>query len=332
MLLEILCELVVYYTVYKRSYICVAELLLCLPLELRLRQLHGDDGGDTLAHILAGYLVVALYYVCFYAVGVYDAGERRFEAGLVHAALGRVYVVCKRHESFTVAVVILQRDLGDGVALHAGEIYDVLMDGVFVVIEIRHKFAYAALVAQLLPLLLPLALVAQGDSQPSVQKRLLAHAGMKYFIVIHRIVEHLRVGLEADGRAALFRRAELFYMLGYIAAGELHAVALSVLAYLDLQPFRQRVHNGRAHAVQTAGHLVSAAAELAARMQHREHDLQRAFPRLLLNIDRDAASVILHADNVAFFYRHFYMRAESRERFVDGVIHNFIHKVVKTGG
>ena len=330
-LLKIHRELVVDDAVDKRSYICVAELLLRLSFKLRLRQLHGDNGGDTLSHVLAGDLVVPLYYVRLDAVGVDDTGERGFEARLVHAALGRVYVVCEGDECFTVPVVILQRDLRDRVALRAGEVYHILMDGVFVIVEVGDEFAYAALVAELFPLLLPLALVAQGDGQPAVQKRLLAHARVQYLIVVDRVVEHLGVWLEADGRAALVRGAELCDMLHYIAAREFHAVALAVLAYLDLQPLRERIHNGRAHAVQTAGHLVSPAAELTAGVQHREHDLKRALARLLLNIDRNAAAVILHADNVALLYRHVYMRAEPGERFVDGVIHNFIHEVVKPG-
>ena len=38
----------------------VAELRLRLPLELRVAQLDGDDGGETLAHVLAFELLVLL--------------------------------------------------------------------------------------------------------------------------------------------------------------------------------------------------------------------------------------------------------------------------------
>ena len=331
-LLKILGELVVDDSVHQRADIRVAELLLRLPLELRLRKLDGYYGGDTLAHILAGDLVVALYYIGLHAVCVYDPCQRRLEARFVHAALGRVYVVCKAHKRLAVAVVILQRHLCHGVALGAAEIDDVLMYGVFVVVEVGHKFAYAALIAKLLALLHPLALIPEDDGEARVQKRLLAHTRVQYLIIVHRVVEHLRVGLEADGGAAALRVAEDLYMLHYIAAGELHAVALPVLAHLDLKPLRKRIHDRRADAVQAAGDLISPAAEFAARVQHREHDLQRGFAGLLLYVNRYAAAVILHADDVALLYRHVYVRAEAGKRLVDGVIHDLINKVVQSRG
>ena len=61
-------KLIVYHSVYKGPYIGVAELLLSLPLELRLGKLYGDNSGNTLAHILAAHLVVTLDDVYFCSV------------------------------------------------------------------------------------------------------------------------------------------------------------------------------------------------------------------------------------------------------------------------
>ena len=44
---------------------------------------------------------------------------------------------------------------------------------------------------------------------------------------------------------------------------------------VELQTAGQRVHDRDAHPVQTAGDLVALPTELAARVQHREHDLGR---------------------------------------------------------
>lgn len=52
-------------------------------------------------------------------------------------------------------------------------------------------------------------------------------------------------------------------------------IYLSIPADLNLQPLGKSVYNRCAYAVQTAGYLVSAAAELAARMQDRKYDLNR---------------------------------------------------------
>ena len=98
---------------------------------------------------------------------------------------------------------------------------------------------------------------------------------------------------------------------------------------LHRQPFRQCVDNARADTVQTAGNLVASAAELAARVQHGVDDLERGTSRLRLNVDRNASAVIHDGDGVALVDGHLNFRAIARERFVNGVIHNFIDKVVQ---
>ena len=167
-LLKIYRQLVVYDRVYKCSYIGVAELLLGLSFELRLGQLHGYDRRDALAHIVTGDLVVTLDDVVFLPVGVYNSRERGFEAGLMHAALGSVYVVCEGYKVFAVAVVILQGYLGYRVALFAGEIDNVLMYRCLVLVEPCDKFLYAAVVAHYLRLLFALALILHRDGEAAV--------------------------------------------------------------------------------------------------------------------------------------------------------------------
>ena len=98
---------------------------------------------------------------------------------------------------------------------------------------------------------------------------------------------------------------------------------------LHRQPFRQRVDNARADAVQTAGNLVASAAELAACVQHGIDDLERGAPRLRLNVDGDAAAVVDDRNGVALVDRHLDLRAVARERLVNGVIHNFVNEVVQ---
>src|SRR5690606_26467608 len=68
----------------------VAELGLGLALELRLAELDRDDGGETLADVVAREVVVLLLEeVLLAGVAVDQRGERRAEALLVGAALGR---------------------------------------------------------------------------------------------------------------------------------------------------------------------------------------------------------------------------------------------------
>jgi hypothetical protein len=53
-------ELVVHHLLHERARLGVAELGLGLALELRLAELDRDDGGQTLADVLAGEVVVLL--------------------------------------------------------------------------------------------------------------------------------------------------------------------------------------------------------------------------------------------------------------------------------
>ena len=178
-------------------------------------------------------------------------------------------------------------------------------------VELGDKFADAALVAQLLPLLLLGALVLHDDGETGVQKRLLTHALEEHAIVIDRVVKHLGIGMEAHLRAVFVGLADDLHLLRDMAAGEFHLEDI-------------------ADAVQTAGNLVAPAAELSARVQHRVDDLERWLARLLLNVHGDAAAVIGHTDALAVFDGDLDMRAEARERLVDGVIHDLVYKVMQT--
>ena len=197
-------------------------------------------------------------------------------------------------------------------------------------VELGDKLADAALVAQLLPLLLLGALVLHDDGETGVQKRLLTHALEEHAIVIDRVVKHLGIGMEAHLRAVFVGLADDLHLLRDMAAGEFHLIDIAVFEYAHFKPVRERVHHARADAVQTAGDLVAPAAELAARVQHRIDDLERGLARLLLNVHGDAAAVIGHADALAVFDGDFDMRAEARERLVDGVIHDLVYKVMQT--
>ena len=234
-------------------------------------------------------------------------------------------------------VVILQRDLGRVVALGAGHVDDLLVQGRLVAVVPADEFADAALVAHgVLALFFGLvggfdALVFDGDVQARVQKRLLAHAGMQGLIVVFQRVEHLGVRLEGDLRAVLVRGADDAHFLGNMAAGELHLIDLPVLADLDLQPLGQRVDDRRAHAVQTARDLVSPAAEFAARVQNRIDDLQRGLAGLCLDIDGDAAAVVGDGDGIALVDGDHNVLAVSGQRLIDRVVDDLIHQMVQAG-
>ena len=166
--LKELLQLVRHDGIDQRAHLGVAELCLGLALELRLSELDRDYRGHALAAVLAGELIVVFEYADLSAVGVENAGERGAEAGLVHASLGRVDVVCKGNDDLVVAVVILQSDLRLGVGSLALHVDDLAVQGGLVLVYIRNELADAAGVAHLVLLLLSGAPVLGGDVKPAV--------------------------------------------------------------------------------------------------------------------------------------------------------------------
>ena len=101
--------------------------------------------------------------------------------------------------------------------------------------------------------------------------------------------------------------------------------------YLNDEPFAHCVDDRCAHAVQAAGDLVAPAAELAAGVEHRVHNLQRGPPGLGLNVHGDAPAVVGDGDGVAGVDGHGNMLAVARESLVNGVVHDLVDQMVQAG-
>ena len=103
-----------------------------------------------------------------------------------------------------------------------------------------------------------------------------------------------------------------------------------VAADLDVELLRERVDDGDADAVQAAGDLVAAAvAELAAGVEHGQHDLDRRLALLLHRRDGDAAAVVDDGDRVVRVDRHVDAAAVAGERLVDGVVDDLVDQVMQ---
>ena len=115
-----------------------------------------------------------------------------------------------------------------------------------------------------------------------------------------------------------------------LSARKLFFVALSVAIYLYFQPGRERIHDRSTDAVQTAGNLISAAAKLSARMQHRKNHFNRRKSHFLLNINRNATPVVFDRHRIVSVNRHFNFTAITGQCFIDRIIHNFIYEVMQS--
>ncbi len=118
----------------QRTHLGVAQPSLGLAFELRVVDVYGDDGGNALAEIVAGEVVVLLLEQPHAArVIVEHLGDGGLEAGLVGAALGRGDVVDEGEEVLVVGIGILDRRAQPHAVALSGEC-DHVGDGRFVVV------------------------------------------------------------------------------------------------------------------------------------------------------------------------------------------------------
>ena len=84
--------------------------------------------------------------------------------------------------------------------------------------------------------------------------------------------------------------------------------------------------------MEAAGNLVAAAAELAAGVEDGEHHRHSGQAGLVLHAHRDATAVVGNIHHVSGQQAHLDLVAKACQGFVDGVVHDLIHQVVKAPG
>ena len=278
------------------------EAVLGLALELRLADEHRQHRRGRAHHIVGGDLR-GLLVVDEFAVGAQPLRQRRAQAALVRAAIGR-----RNGVAVAAGEAVLARGPGDrplDVAVAgflddaAGE--DVLGDeglpldrGGQVVLqparEMEHGLGRGVVLDQLRR-----AVPADLDAaeQVSLGTR---HRHQPAGLEGGALAEDLLVREEAHlGAAPVHGRAELLQLALRDAAVEHHAVELLAARDLDLADLRQRVHHRDADAVQAAGCLVGLAVELAARVQRGHDHFERGLVlEFRMRINRYTASIVHH--------------------------------------
>ena len=140
--------------------------------------------------------------------------------------------------------------------------------------------------------------------------------------------EDLRVGPEPDDRAGVVGLADNLDRAPRYAALELHVVDLAAEMDPDLELLAEEVDGRDAHAVEAGRHLVTAAAELAAGVQTGQDQLEGGEAFLLVDVDRDAAAVVLHLDAAVDKEGDHDLGRVARQGFVYGVVDHPVDQVV----
>src|SRR3989441_538842 len=330
--LEGLGQLLVHDLLHQPLEVGVAELGLRLALELRFGQPHGDDRAEALADVVAGHPALeGLEVAVLLRVRRELARERRAEAREVRAALARVDVVGEGEHALLVAVVVLQRDLDLDVALLALEEHHLGVDGRLVLVQVLDELDDAALEEKRVAP--AVVLVLDDDLQPAVQERQLAQPVRERIERELADLEDRRVRLESDDGAVLGRLlARRQGPGGHPALLVTLGPHLAAAADLDVEPLAEGVDDRDADAVQAARDLVGRVLELAAGVQHGQHDFRRRLARLLVGVDGDPAAVVADGDRIVGVQDDLDRVAEARERLVNGIVDDLVHQMMQAVG
>ncbi len=310
----------------------VAELALGLSFELRLRNLDGDNGGETFADIVARNLgfFLALGHVLRKLAD--NAGEGRLETRHVGAAVIGVYVVHKAEEVFLVAVVVPHGHFERVFPVGHHQVNRFLEQRCAVLVHVADEFGNTARETERVgDLVFGVAFVCQRQTESAHQEGEFAETRGESVVDVHGLAENGVVRVEFDARARIghIAGADFYLRTAGDAPREFLAHHLAVAAHRHDKLVRECVYATHAYAMEACGHLVGIAVELAARMELGHHHLDGADLFFRVDVRRNAASVVGHADAVARQNGNFDMVAESRESFVYRVVHDFPHQVVQ---
>ena len=210
---------------------------------------------------------------------------------------------------------------GDGLTARGVQVFDELLEALFRIEMVADVFA----------VLVPLAFVQQVQVDAFVQECQLTQAvGQDVVLVFRREREDTAVGFEGDRGSAIVAGADHFDRRSRSAFAVRLAEYFAVAVDFGDEQRRECVHARNTHTVQTARNLVTALVELAARMEHGEHDFECGLALLFVEVGRDASAVILDCDRVVFVDRNVDVGTVSCQRLVDRVVHHLVNQVVQT--
>ena len=202
-------------------------------------------------------------------------------------------------------------------------------------VDIVHKALNTAFIAHGFAHRFLAPAVGEGDAHAGIEEGLFPQTGEQGFIVIEGGFKDGGIGSKGDSGTAFISGTGIIEVTGGLAVFKALFPAPSVPAHLDFQPGGQGIYHRSAHAMQTAGHLVSAAAELTAGMEYGEYNSDCGNSQFGLDIHRDTTAVIPDPDHIVGQQFHFDMGTEPRQSLVDGIVHDLIDQMVQalgTGG
>ncbi len=253
------------------------------------------------------------------------------------SAIDGVDVVGEGEDGLGVGVVVLQRDLhGDAITL-GFHVDGLVVEHLFAFVDVPDKLCDPARVLELLVLGLAglrigSALVGEMNLEAFVEEGELTQALSEGVVVELGYGEDGLVGQEVDFSAAAFAGTHLAELGRGCALGVVLLPGEVVTPDFDVELFAEGVDAAYADAVETARDFVVGGVELAAGVKHGQDDLDGGHLLAVDNlvVDGDSAAVVDDRDGVVDVDGDVDAGGVAAEGFVDGVVDDFIDKVMQT--
>ena len=334
-LLEPFGELVGHQAFERLADLGADQFVLGLARELGVGQLDRDDRGQAFAHVFAGQAdLLALQDSGLVAIIVDRAGERGAEGGEVGAAVALGDVVGEGEDVLVIGIIPFERDLDADIVALPGDRDRVGDQRSLGAVEIFDEGRDPALVVKLDLLGLVVAGIGEDDAHAGVEEGELAEAVLEPLEIEIDDLEGRGAGQEGDP-GALFPLdlADDLERGHRITVGEAHVMFFAVAPDGEVEPFRERVDDADADAVEAArdlvGILVIGVVELTPGVELGHDDLGRRDAFAFVDSGRDAAAIVLDADRAVGVQRDEDAVAMAGQRLVDGIVRNLEHHVVE---
>ena len=318
-------------------YFAVAEFRFCLSFELRLRNLHAQNGRQPFAEIVSRQLNFIVFNETVFRCEVVERPcQRSSETDKMRASFMCVDIIDIGKNIFVILVVILERDFHFDHSAVFVFIFSLCHDDLFGqcrtrCIDVLDKLSKTALKMKFLFNLRFCSQVFNAQSNTRVEECKFAQAlrnGIKFKNAVFKN-RSVRNKSRFCARFSCFRFSDELDRRDGIPFFIFLIKYFSVPVDFDLEPFAERIDDRNAYAVKPARNFVRVLVEFSACVEDGHNHLERRSIFLFLNVGRNSPPVVFNADGSVGIDGHIDIRAIACKSFVDGVVHNFIDKVMQ---
>ncbi|MNC19049.1 hypothetical protein D3C75_669740 [compost metagenome] len=246
-------------------------------------------------------------------------------------ALMRINIIGKRVNVLCIGIVILQSNFHRNHIAGTFHVDGFLVQRFFFLVQILYILNNTAFVFE--HIRDTGAFIQQRKLNALVKKGQFANACEQCRIFKNsRFSENLRIRKKRCCCAGLIRITDNLNIVLRSTASVFLLVSMAVALNGHYYLLGQCIYDGNTYAVQTAGNLITAAAEFTSGMQDSHYNFKRGFLQLHILADRNTPPVINYSNTVIFMNNHLNPVAKTCQRLIDTVIDNLPDQMMQTLG